>query len=177
MPLNCDLGSRVVKSKLATCFTHLGGDRGLFVEGAFARHGGDDLPAVEAAVFDEDFAGVHSADDYAREINAGHVAFERFGIDGGFFVSGSRRIPSCCEKFEVGMIAGHGEHLRGGQGLLMRVGLHPHFAGLDARNIGVEQRRDLAGPDAIFDVGLHPIFRSCPGRLAMNQGDVRAGAK
>ena len=148
------------------------------MEGAFARHGGDDLAAVEAAVFDEDFAGVHSADDYTRDVNARHVAFEAFGIRLRFFRYRVEADSLLLEKFEVGMIAGHREHLRSGQGLLMRVGLHPHFAGLDARNFRVEQRRDFAGADAIFDVGLHPVFQAlAQGRIAMNQRDVRAAAK
>src|SRR5580704_6783216 len=48
-------------------------DGGLLVEGAFACHGGDDLAAVEAAVLDEDFAGVHSADHDACDINSRDV--------------------------------------------------------------------------------------------------------
>ena len=148
------------------------------MEGAFACHRGDDLPAVEAAVFDENFAGVHSADDYARDVNARHVAFEAFGIRLRFFRHRIEANSLLLEKFEIGMVAGHRKNLRRGQSLLVGVGLHPHFAGLDARNFGVEQRRDFAGADAIFDVGLHPVFQalaqSC---IAMNQRDVRAAAK
>src|ERR1700745_2594897 len=95
------------------------GDRGIFVQGAFARHGGDDLAAVEAAVFDENFAGVHSADDYTRDVNARHVAFEAFGIRLRFLRDGVEADSLLLEKFEVGMVAGHRENLSCGQGLLV----------------------------------------------------------
>ena len=39
--------------------------------------------AVESAVFDEDFIGIHPGDDDPRQINARHVAFEGFGIADG----------------------------------------------------------------------------------------------
>src|SRR4051794_17185586 len=48
-----------------------------------AGYGGDDLFAVETAIFDEDFAGVIAAYDDAREINAWDVAFERLRIQRG----------------------------------------------------------------------------------------------
>ena len=148
------------------------------MEGAFARHGGDDLAAVEAAVFDEDFAGVHSAYHDARDVNSGDIAFEAFGIRLRFFRYWVEADSLLLEKFEVGMIAGHREHLSSGQGLLVRIRLHPDFAGLDARNFGVEHRGDFAGADAIFDVGLHPVFQAlAQRRIAMNQRDVRAAAK
>ena len=108
------------------------GDRGLFVEGAFARHGGDDLAAVEAAVFDEDFAGVHSADNYTRDVNAGHVAFEAFGICLRFFRDWVEADSLLLEKFEVGMVARHRENLCSGQSLLVGICLHPNFAGLNS---------------------------------------------
>src|ERR1700730_2970663 len=108
------------------------GDRGLFVEGTFARHGGYDLAPVETAVFDKDFAGVHSADDYTRDVNAGHVAFEAFGIRLRFLRDWGEADSRLLEKFEVGMVAGHRENLSCGQGLLVGVRLHPNFAGLNS---------------------------------------------
>src|SRR5579864_6688476 len=104
------------------------GDRGLFVEGAFACHGGDDLTAVEAAVFDEDFAGVHSADNYTRDVNPGDVAFEAFGIRLRFFRYRVEANSLLLEKFEVGMVTSHRKDLHGGQRLLVRIRLNPHFA-------------------------------------------------
>src|SRR5262249_15672846 len=143
-------------------------DGRLFVEHALPGHGGDDLTAVEAAVFDEDFAGVHPAYHHARDVDAWHVAFEAFGIR--LRLPGDRIETNSLplEKLEVGMIAGHGEYLHGWERLLVRIGLHPDFAGLDALHLGIEERRDFAGADAVLDVGLHPVFQALAhGRVAM----------
>ncbi len=48
---------------------------------SLAGHGGDDLPAVKAAVFDENIGGLLSADDHARHVNSRAIRFECFGID------------------------------------------------------------------------------------------------
>jgi hypothetical protein len=45
---------------------------------------GDDLFSVEAAVFDENFAGYLPAHDHARHVEAGNVGLQRVGIHCGF---------------------------------------------------------------------------------------------
>src|SRR6202040_2432635 len=154
-------------------FTHLSftwrGDGRLFVERAFARHRGDDLPAVKTPILDKNFAGLHSADHDTGDIDSGHITFETFRIRlrlPGYRIE-ANSLP--LEKFEVRMIAGHRENLNGGQGLLVRVRPHPHFVRLDARNFRIEHCGDLAGADAVLDVGLHPIFQTlAQRRIAMH---------
>ena len=76
-----------------------GGDR-------LAGEGGDDLLAVEAAVFDEDFAGVIAADDDAGEVQAGHIAFVGLRIDGGLICGGIELDAEGTKEREIGVIAG-----------------------------------------------------------------------
>src|SRR6202040_1985558 len=99
-------------------FTHLSftwrGDGRLFVERAFARHRGDDLPAVKTPILDKNFAGLHSADHDTGDIDSGHITFETFRIRlrlPGYRIE-ANSLP--LEKFEVRMIAGHRENLNGG---------------------------------------------------------------
>ena len=87
------------------------GDGLLVWEFTFAGDGGDDLAAVEAAIFDEDAGGVVAADDHACEINSGDVAFEGFGIDGGFLIGAGKAYAEAFEKIEIGMIAREREDL------------------------------------------------------------------
>ena len=93
------------------------GDGLLVWEFTFAGDGGDDLAAVEAAVFDEDARGVVAADDHTRKINSGDVAFEGLGIDGGFLIGAGKAYAEAFEKIEIGMIAREREDLAGCDGL------------------------------------------------------------
>jgi len=49
-----------------------------------ARERSDDLLAMKAAIFDENFAGVISADDHAGEVQAANIALERLRIESRF---------------------------------------------------------------------------------------------
>src|ERR1700679_1473847 len=77
---------------------------------SFARNRSNDLPPMEAAVFDEDVRRVVPADHYAREINPRHVAFQSLRIDGGLFVRRRQANPQLLEKCEIRMIPGEREN-------------------------------------------------------------------
>ncbi len=65
---------------------------------------------MEAAVFDEDFVGPLAGDDYASEIDAGDVAFERRGIADWAAVVGFVQLHAqAFDEVEVRMIASQGE--------------------------------------------------------------------
>src|SRR5580692_470303 len=124
-----------------------GCDGRLFRQLAVPGHGGNDLSAVKAAVFDEDVAGIFTSDNHARHVKALDVCLQRIGIHLRF---ASLRIEVNSlrfEKFEVGMIAGHGKHTTGWNRLFSLTILYPDLCRLDARNVAVEVRLDLSRRD------------------------------
>src|ERR1700732_1512366 len=76
-----------------------------------AGEGGDDLLAVEAAVFNEDFAGVVAADYDAGEVQAGDVTFEGLRIEAGLIGGGIKFHAETAQEREVGVVTGHGKGL------------------------------------------------------------------
>jgi hypothetical protein len=157
------------------------GDRGGFAGALAAGDGGDDLAAVEASILDEDFAGVNAADEDSGDVDAGDVGFESFEIDARLARFGVEFDADAFEELEVGMIAGHGEGVEGGERFGARAVmsiLDDDIAGLEAEDFGVEARGDFASADAIFDVWADPVFqRAAEFGAAMNEGDTRAAAK
>ncbi len=81
-------------------------------DAALARHRGDDFPAVETAIFDENIAGIQAADDDARDVNSGNVRLESFGIDIRLASHGIERNSLPFEKLEIRVVSGHREDLR-----------------------------------------------------------------
>src|SRR5271166_667977 len=93
-------------------FSRRGHWRRLF-DAAFSCYGGDDFPAVEPPILDEDFRRVFAPNHHSRDVNPRHVGFKGLGI-------GLRperlRIQSDSlplEKPEIGVVTGHGKHLIG----------------------------------------------------------------
>src|SRR5580700_3813790 len=76
---------------------------------------GDDLLAVKAAIFDENFAGVDPADDHAGEIQTGNIALERLRIESGFIGLRIELHAELAQEIEIGMVAGENKDLHGGQ--------------------------------------------------------------
>ena len=133
---------------------------------------------MEAAVLDENFAGVKAADEDSGDVNSGDVAFEGFRIQLRLARFGIEANAGVFEERKIGMIAGHGEHVEGGKLFGATAVMNDNFAGLEAFHFGVEARANFAGLDAIFDVGADPIFeRPAEFRAAMNESDARAAAK
>ena len=76
------------------------------------------------------------------------------------------------------MVAGEGEDLSGGEGSFAGAIANDYLAGLDADDLGVEVGADFVGGDAIFDVGLDPVFEAFAERgAAMDERDAGAGAE
>ena len=98
--------------------------RSFFMQRPGAGNGRNDLPSVETPVFDEDFRGVPAADDHSRKVNARDVAFERLRIASGAarFRIEANSLPF--EKFEIGMISGHGKDVKRRDGFFRRAILH-----------------------------------------------------
>ena len=128
-----------------------------------AGHGGDDLSAVEAAVFDENIGGLDAADDDAGDVDAGDVGFERIGVD---LAGGESR-----DRGEFPAVAGsrnrdgsrswrkpaRREWLFSGPGIF-----HPDLAGLDARDGGGKQGVDFACAMRFSMSGLTQYLRFLP---------------
>ena len=67
---------------------------------------GNDLFAVEASIFDEDFAVMISADHHSRQINSGDIAFVSLRIHGGLIGCRVQRDSHRTQEIEVRMVAG-----------------------------------------------------------------------
>ena len=52
-----------------------------------------DLGTVEAAVFDEDFVGVHAGHEYSRQVDSCAGALQRFGFVRGRPLAASMGMP------------------------------------------------------------------------------------
>ncbi len=155
-----------------------GRDGGGFAGAFAAGDGGDDLAAVEASILDEDFAGVEAADEDSRDVDAGDVGFESFEIDAGLARFGVELDAGAFEELKIGMVAGHGEGVKGGKRFGASAILDDDFAGLEADDFGIEAGGDFSGFDAIFDVGAHPVFEAAAEfGSAMNKRDARASSK
>ena len=59
-----------------------------------ASQRGNDLLAMEASIFDEDFTRMVSANHHSRQKYSRHIAFVRLWIHRCLFVEGSSDIPS-----------------------------------------------------------------------------------
>src|SRR4051812_20855709 len=79
--------------------------------GGCAGKSSDDLLAVEAAVFDENFAGVISADHDTGEINSRHITFVRLRIDGRLIGLRVEVDPELAQEREIRMITRKRENL------------------------------------------------------------------
>src|SRR5215469_2495003 len=175
---------RSLPTRISSCshpslflFSWRGDGRG-FLGALAAGDGGDNLAAVEAAVLDEDFAGVEAADEDSGDVNSGDVGFESFEVDFGLARFGVETNADGFEELEIGMIAGHGEGVKRGEFFRAAAILNDDFAGLEAHDFGVEAGGDFSGADAIFDVGADPVFEGAAEfGSAMNESDARAAAK
>src|ERR1700761_3959631 len=136
-----------------------GGDRLVFVKFGFPGNGGDDLFAVEAAVFDEDAGCLQAADHYSCDVNSGDIRFESVGVNLRALGGGVQMEAGFFEEVEIRMVAGERENLRGGQSLLFAVLVgNDDLAGLDADWACIEERANFTGGDAIVHVGANPIL-------------------
>src|SRR5579872_590228 len=155
-----------------------GRNGGGFLGAGVAGDGGDDLAAVEASIFDENFTGVQAAEQNAGQINSGDIAFERFEIAIRLARFGIEADSETLQEREIGMIAGHGKNSKGRQVLNVTAVLDNHGVGLEADNTRLKERANFAGANAIFDVGAHPVFQGLAQfGAAMHESDFGAGAK
>ncbi len=99
---------------------------------------GDDLLTVEAAVFYKNFAGMDATDDYAREINPGHIAFQSPRIDGRLIGLRIELHTKLTYKSEIGMIAGERKHLHRTQIFLPAGSYHMHEFRINLRDACLE---------------------------------------
>ena len=119
----------------------------------------EDLLAVKAAVFDEDFVGIHARDDDAGEINSRHVAFQSFRIALGTMGYGVNFHANIAEEAKIGMVSGERENK-----IVIQVQDFPALpmdadgAGNNLLHLGLRQGANGAFLDAIFDVGPNPVF-------------------
>src|SRR5579862_1716706 len=92
-------------------------DGGRLVDFAPAGDRGDDLAAVEAAVFDEDVRGLLAADDDASDVDAGDVGFQGVRITLGTADLRIQLNSLLLQKLEIRVVASHRENMDGGDGM------------------------------------------------------------
>src|SRR6266436_4636474 len=133
------------------------------------------LLAVKAPIFNEDFTRMVSADHDSRQKYARHIALVRLRMHRWFVRRGIQRDAKGAQKFEVRVVPGQREHLNGRHRILARVIRDPDVSGFDALHLGFEKRANLAGLNAILDVGPHPIL-DCGAKFgaAMHESHSRA---
>src|ERR1700678_2821586 len=68
-----------------------------------------DLPAVEAAVLDEDFVGPRAGNNHACYINAGHIALQRYWVANWPALLTRQFNAHAAQKVVVGMVANQGQ--------------------------------------------------------------------
>ena len=119
----------------------------------------ENLLAVEAAVFDEDFVGIHARDDDAGEIDSRYVAFQGFGVAPGTMGGRVNFHANIAEEAKIGMVAGERENK-----VVIKAQDFPvapmdaDGAGNNLLHLGLRQGANGAFLDAIFDVGPNPVF-------------------
>src|SRR4029077_1359191 len=99
---------------------------------------------MEAALFSDNFAGAHSADDYPGQTNSRHVALERLRI--ALRLARRRGQPNSLVvgKLKVRMITGHRRNLRG-RDVYLALPIHdPRLTWLDASHVCAKLRADFA---------------------------------
>ncbi len=99
-----------------------------------------------------------SANHHARQKNTGHIAFVRLRIHGWFVCRRVERDTERAQKLEVRVVPGQRKYVNGRQRGLARVIRNPDMPGFDPPHFGLEKGANLAGLDAILNVGPHPIF-------------------
>src|SRR6267143_1725539 len=154
---NKELDARQIGATLWISQTPLRQSRLLQVRLAAGQRSGN-LLAVEAPIFNEDFTRMVSADHDSRQKYARHIALVRLRIHRWFVRGGIQRDAQGAQKFEVRMVARQRKNLNGRHRILARVIRDPDVSGFDALHIGFEKRANLAGLNAVFDVGPHPIL-------------------
>src|SRR5712692_432517 len=135
----------------------------------------DDLLAVKAAIFDENFTRMVSANHHARQKNTGHIAFVRLRIHGWFVCRRVERDTERAQKLEVRVVPGQRKYVNGRQRGLARVIRNPDMPGFDAPYFGFEKRANLTGFDAVLNVRPDPILdRRAKFGAAMHESYSRA---
>ena len=123
-----------------------------------SRKSGDDLLTVKAAVFDKDFTGMVSANDYASQIQTRNIAFEGLRVESRLIGLRIELDAELAQKIEVGMVSGKGKNMHSRQCRGTARAADMHGIRLDADDMSLKQGRDLASLDAIFNVRPNPIF-------------------
>ena len=80
-----------------------------------ACQSGDNLLAVEAAVFNENFAGMVSADHHSGDENSGDIALMGLRVHGGLVRFRIERDSQRAQKLEIRMVSRQRKNLIRGQ--------------------------------------------------------------
>ena len=128
----------------------------------FAGDPGDDLFSVEAAVLDENFAGVQSSEQHSRHVHSRNVRFVSHGIAGRLASLRVELNALSLEKREIGMVAGERKHLFGRNRRFALAVVYPKFAGLDAMTRVLNKRANFPALMRLSMSGFTQYFRLFP---------------
>src|ERR1035437_3226391 len=117
-----------------------------------------DLFAVKAAVFDENFVGPRSRHDHPRNINSRNIALQRDRIANRAALLLRQFNPHAAQKIVVRMVANQGEHEVILQADRAARRIDKNVVDADFLHRTVEVSLDLPILDAVFNVGLDPVF-------------------
>ena len=136
---------------------------------------GDNLFAMESAIFDKNFAGVISADHHSGDENSPDIALMREWVHGGLVGLRIERDPQGSQEFEVRMVSRQCKNLIRRQCHFTGVIGNHNAAVFDSLHLRFKQRANLPSLDAILDVRPNPIL-DCRAqfRAPVNQYDLRA---
>src|SRR6266849_2002278 len=121
----------------------------------------NDLLPVETPVFDEDLAGMPSADDHTRQMDSRHVALKCVRIQSRLAAFRIKAHTQAFDERKIGMVAGQSEHASRRQSLLAGSILNHDLFFRDLFHARLEQRFHLAGLDPVLNVRPHPILDRC----------------
>ena len=131
---------------------------------------------MKSAVLDKDLVGMSTRDDDAGEEDTFSYAFQRFGVERGLLGGGVEEDSVVVEESEIGAVADHGEDEIVLDGDNARGRRKDDGIGTNFDYVGVEVRLYFSGGDAIFDVGLDPVFDVLvDGGATVNHGDAGTG--
>src|SRR5512141_1844462 len=138
----------------------------------------EDLLAVVTAVLDEDLGDRASGNNAACHVDPRNVRLQRFGVERGAQGVGVELDSHAAEEREIGHEPGEGVDPVGPDPLLVTVDVPDRGPpGIDPHDLGAEPAADLAGPQAVLQVGAEPVLDArLEARAAVDQRDPRSGA-
>jgi hypothetical protein len=137
------------------------------------RYGCRDLGTVKSAIFNKNFVGVHSGNDYSGEKDSRAFTFESLGIRPGLLGVGLKGDAMSVEESEIRAVTRHGKDELIGDffGALWRV--QDDRVGFDFGDRRVKTGLNFTRLDTVLDIGFDPVFDvAVDFRAPVNHGDA-----